>query len=46
VLTLAGLGITQDRIANLMRLAPETLRLHYLHGGAGGHRVGHQEVSP
>jgi hypothetical protein len=31
VLTLAGLGITQDQIASLMRLAPKTLRLHYRH---------------
>jgi hypothetical protein len=31
VLTLAGLGITQDQIASLLRLAPKTLRLHYRH---------------
>ena len=29
VMTLAGLGITQDQIASLLRLAPKTLRLRY-----------------
>jgi hypothetical protein len=29
VMTLAGLGITQDQIANLLHLAPKTLRLRY-----------------
>jgi hypothetical protein len=30
-MTLAGLGIPQDQIATLLRLAPKTLRLHYRH---------------
>jgi hypothetical protein len=29
VMTLASLGITQDQIASLLRLAPKTLRLRY-----------------
>jgi hypothetical protein len=31
VMILAGLGIKQDEIAGLLRLAPKTLRLHYRH---------------
>jgi hypothetical protein len=31
VMTLAGLGIKQEEIAGLLRLAPKTLRLHYRH---------------
>ena len=29
VMALAGLGVTQDQIASLLRLAPKTLRLRY-----------------
>jgi hypothetical protein len=31
VMTLAGLGIKQEEIASLLRLAPKTLRLRYRH---------------
>jgi hypothetical protein len=31
VMTLAGLGIKQEEIAGLLRLAPKTLRLRYRH---------------